>query len=81
MERFTFSDPRVRREMEGLLLVQADVTKNTDADKALLKRFSLFGPPGIIFFDASGREISGLRVVGYQNPERFLKTLAAATSR
>ena len=81
MERFTFSDSRVRREMEGLLLVQADVTKNTDADKALLKRFSLFGPPGIIFFDASGREISGLRVVGYQNPERFLKTLAAAASR
>ena len=80
MERYTFSDPRVRREMEGLVLFQADVTKNTDADKALLKRFSLFGPPGIIFFDAQGREIPGLRVVGYQPPERFLKTLAAATS-
>ena len=80
MERFTFSDPRVRREMEGMLLVQADVTRNTDADKALLKRFSLFGPPGIIFFDAQGREIAGLRVIGYQNPERFLKTLAAVAS-
>ena len=79
MERFTFSDPRVRREMEGLLLVQADVTKNTEAHKALLKRFSLFGPPGIIFFDAEGREIPGLRVIGYQAPERFLKTLATAT--
>ena len=78
MERFTFSDPRVRREMEGMLLVQADVTKNTEADKALLKRFSLFGPPGIIFFDAQGREITGLRVIGYQNPERFLKTLGTA---
>jgi thiol:disulfide interchange protein DsbD len=80
MERFTFADPKVRREMEGMLLVQADVTKNTDADRALLKRFSLFGPPGIIFFDAQGREIAGLRVIGYQNPERFLKTLAAAAS-
>jgi thiol:disulfide interchange protein DsbD len=80
MERFTFSDARVRREMDGMLLVQADVTKNTDADKALLKRFSLFGPPGIIFFDAQGREITGLRVIGYQNPERFLKTLANAAS-
>jgi thiol:disulfide interchange protein DsbD len=78
MERFTFSDPRVRREMEGLLLVQADVTKNTAADRALLKRFSLFGPPGIIFFDAQGREIAGLRVIGYQGPDRFLKSLGAA---
>jgi len=81
MERYTFSDARVRREMEGMLLVQADVTKNSDADRALLKRFSLFGPPGIIFFDAQGREISGLRVIGYQAPDRFLKVLGAATGR
>jgi thiol:disulfide interchange protein DsbD len=78
MEKFTFSDPRVRAELERMLLVQADVTAGNDADRALLKRFSLFGPPGIIFFDASGREIPGLRVIGYQPPERFLRTLAAA---
>ena len=81
MERFTFSDPRVRREMEAMLLLQADVTTGNEADRALLKRFSLFGPPGIIFFDAQGREIPGLRVIGYQDPERFLKTLAAAAGR
>jgi thiol:disulfide interchange protein DsbD len=46
----------------------------------LLKRFSLFGPPGIIFFDPDGREIKGLRVIGYQASERFLKTLSAATA-
>ena len=49
--------------------------------RALLKRFSLFGPPGIIFFDSQGREIAGLRVIGYQPPERFLKTLAASTAK
>ena len=78
MEKLTFSDPRVRAELDRMLLLQADVTAANDADRALLKRFSLFGPPGIIFFDAQGREIPGLRVVGYQPPERFLKTLAAA---
>jgi thiol:disulfide interchange protein DsbD len=78
MERFTFSDPRVRREMEAMLLLQADVTTGSEAGRALLKRFSLFGPPGIIFFDAQGREIPGLRVIGYQGPDRFLKTLGAA---
>ena len=78
MEKLTFSDPRVRAELDRMLLLQADVTAANAADRALLKRFSLFGPPGIIFFDAQGREIAGLRVVGYQPPERFLKTLAAA---
>jgi thiol:disulfide interchange protein DsbD len=80
MESFTFSDPKVRAQLDGMLLLQADVTANSDADRALLKRFSLFGPPGTVFFDAQGREIRGLRVIGYQNPERFLKTLSLATA-
>jgi thiol:disulfide interchange protein DsbD len=80
MEAFTFSDPKVRAQLDRMLLLQVDVTANSDADKALLKRFSLFGPPGIVFFDAQGREIKGLRVIGYQGPERFLKTLSAATA-
>ncbi len=49
-------------------------------DKALLKRFRLFGPSGIIFFDKSGREIEHLRVVGYQPAEQFAKTLDRAAS-
>ena len=80
MEAFTFSDPAVRAQLGGMLLLQADVTANNEADRQLLKRFSLFGPPGIIFFDADGREIKGLRVIGYQGPERFLKTLSLATA-
>ena len=80
MDAFTFSDPKVRAQLGALLLLKADVTENSEAHRALLKRFSLFGPPGIIFFDAQGREIRGLRVVGYQNAERFLKTLSLATA-
>jgi thiol:disulfide interchange protein DsbD len=80
MEAFTFSDPKVRSQLDQMLLLQVDVTANNDADKALLKRFSLFGPPGIVFFDAQGREIKGLRVIGYQGPDRFLKTLNLATA-
>ena len=78
MEHFTFSDPGVKEQLGRMLLLQVDVTANTQEHKALLKRFSLFGPPGIIFFDAQGREIKGLRVIGYQNAERFRKTLALA---
>ena len=71
MERLTFSDPTVRTQLEGYVRLQADVTANSAADKALLQRFGLYGPPGIIFFDARGQEIRGLRVVGFQNAEQF----------
>jgi len=80
MEAYTFSDPRVRATLEGVVLLQADVTANSEDHRALLKRFALFGPPGIIFFDARGREIKGLRVIGYQDAERFLKTLSVVTA-
>jgi thiol:disulfide interchange protein DsbD len=78
MERFTFSDPRVQARLAGVLLLQADVTANTDEDKALLKRFRLFGPPGTVFFDRGGREVGRVRVIGYQPPAAFLKSLEAA---
>ncbi|NML25659.1 protein-disulfide reductase DsbD [Zoogloea dura] len=78
MERFTFADPAVARRLAGFQLLQADVTANNDADKALLKRFGLFGPPGIIFFDAGGAERKTLRVIGFQDAERFGKVLDAA---
>ncbi len=78
MERYTFKDAQVSEKLSGMLLLQADVTGNSDEHKALLKRFKLFGPPGIVFFDASGKEISGLRVVGFQKTEQFSKTLDVA---
>ena len=75
MERFTFSDAVVQKKLAGAVLLKADVTANNEADKALLRRFQLFGPPGTIFFDASGREIAGSRVIGFQSSDRFLQTL------
>jgi thiol:disulfide interchange protein DsbD len=78
MERFTFTDPAVQARLSGMLALQADVTANDADDKALLKRFRLFGPPGIVFFDREGREIEGLRVIGYQPADKFIKTLDAA---
>jgi thiol:disulfide interchange protein len=78
MERLTFSDPRVKQKLAALAPLQADVTRNNADDQALLKRFKLVGPPGILFFDKSGKEIAALRVIGYQPPEKFLLTLDKA---
>lgn len=78
MERFTFADPLVQTRLGRALLLRVDVTENNAGDRALLKRFNLFGPPGTIFFDARGQEIASARVIGYQNSERFLRTLGSA---
>ena len=78
MARYTFVDPAVRQKMSGALLLQADVTANNDDDRALLKRFQLFGPPGTIFFDAQGREVASARIAGFQDSARFLQTLQTA---
>jgi thioredoxin:protein disulfide reductase len=78
MERFTFSNAQVAARLAGAVLLKADVTANSDAHRALLRRFRLFGPPGTLFFDPSGQEIAAARVVGFQGAERFKQTLALA---
>jgi thiol:disulfide interchange protein DsbD len=75
MERYTFSDRAVARRLQGVRLLQVDVTANSDADRAVLKRFGLFGPPGIVLFGADAQEIKGGRVYGYQAPLAFLNHL------
>ncbi|UCV05934.1 protein-disulfide reductase DsbD [Dechloromonas denitrificans] len=75
MERFTFSEAAVQAKLAGFKLLKADVTGNTAEDKALLARFNLYGPPGILFFDKQGKEIKAVRVVGFQNAAAFLQSL------
>lgn len=75
MERFTFSDALVQARLKQVVKLQADVTANSAEHAALLQRFRLFGPPGIIFFDRTGREIEGLRVIGFQSADRFAAVL------
>jgi thiol-disulfide isomerase/thioredoxin len=78
LERLTYSDAGVAARLGKALLLKADVTANSDDDKALLRRFRLFGPPGTLFFDAQGREIVAARVIGFQGVRRFDQTLASA---
>lgn len=80
MEKLTFTDSAVRARLDTMLLLQADVTANNADDKALLKRFHLFGPPGIIFF-RDGVEVTDSRVVGFQSSDKFLKSLSAVDAR
>jgi len=75
MEQLSFSDSRVKKALNEFVLLQADVTENTPEDLGMLQRFSLFGPPGIIFFNKNGQEIRPVRVIGFEEAESFLATI------
>lgn len=74
-EHKTFSDPAVRERFSQMMLLQADVTANDDADVELLNTLNVLGLPTLIFFDREGKELTGQRVTGFMGPIPFAKHL------
>jgi len=71
MEKYTFTHPDVLAALAQTNTLQTDVTANDSLDTALMSSLGIYGPPAILFFDASGREIRNRRVVGEMSGERF----------
>ncbi len=81
LERYTFTDPDVRTALAGIVTLRADVTANDDADRDLLKRYGIVGPPAILFFGRDGRERREYRVVGFVEAEPFNEHLQSMLER
>ena len=81
LEAFTFSDPGVQRALDGVALLEADVTDATEQSGELLRKFSLFGPPALLFFDADAREIGWARLVGFIGADDFTAHLDQVLGR
>ncbi len=81
LEHITFKDPEVVKLMKEFTLLRADVTENSPEEKALLKRFNLFGPPAIIFYDKDGNQLKNLKTIGYKPPEEFIPILKKALGK
>jgi thioredoxin:protein disulfide reductase len=71
MQKYTFTDSRVRAALRNTVLLRADVTRNDADDQALLKRFGIYGPPTIAFYGTDGHERRDYRVVGYLSAPKF----------
>jgi thiol:disulfide interchange protein DsbD len=79
MEVNTFANSEVSKALKQFVLLQADVTKNSADNQALLKHFGLYGPPGILIFNLNSEEQKDQRVIGYMPPQRFLERLRKAS--
>lgn len=75
LDAITFEDEQVIEKLKNFTLLKADVTQNNEEDKALQQRFKVFGPPALIFWDKNGQEINKAKIIGYKNPEDFLKII------
>lgn len=73
LDNITFKDEEVISKLQNFTLLKVDVTKNSDEDKALQKKFGIVGPPALIFWDDKKQEISSAKIVGYKNPKEFLQ--------
>jgi len=81
MEKLTFTDPGVIAQMNQWRRLQVDVTQNTPEDRELMRKFQLFGPPAMVFFDRSKKEIRDLRLVGFMAAGSFRQHLEKAITQ
>ena len=72
-EKETFSDPSVQKAFGDMLLLQVDMTKNSEENRALMTKYKVLGLPTILFFNRDGKEIEGGRVNGFMPPVEFLQ--------
>ncbi|AFV97164.1 hypothetical protein B649_04250 [Candidatus Sulfuricurvum sp. RIFRC-1] len=77
LEEKTFSNEAVKSAMDNYVLVQVDLTANDEAARAISSKYSIFGPPAILFFDENGERIKSADIIGFKTSDEFLKHLGA----
>ena len=81
LEEITFPDPKVSSLMSNFTLLRVDVTNNSDNDKELMKKYGVVGPPAIIFYDSTKKELKNNKMIGYKPPSEFIEILKKALGK
>lgn len=74
-EKYTFTDKQVQTKLGEMAVLQIDMTKNSEENKAFMQHFNILGLPTILFFDENGKEIPHSRITGFLNASQFLERL------
>lgn len=72
LDAITFKDKEVIKVLSKFTLLKADVTHNTEDDKALMKKYGIYGPPGLLFWDKNNKDINSAKIIGYKNAKEFI---------
>lgn len=76
IEKVTFHDPKVAKVLEEFVIIQLDMTANSEEDERVMERYSVTGLPAVIVFDSSGGEVG--RINEFKRPAEFMKILEKA---
>lgn len=71
-EKYTFRHEKVQQAFGNLLLLQVDMTRNGEENKAIMERYQVLGLPTILFLDKAGNERANSRVTGFMDAPTFL---------
>jgi thiol:disulfide interchange protein DsbD len=80
MESATFTDPKIQTAMAKFILLRADITNNSMADKLLMQKYRVIAPPTLLFFNSEGEEITNTRVIGEKSAIELLPILEQASA-
>ena len=77
LERHTYVDPTVLREMKDarFLTVKVDGTNELDEIDQLYERYGVTGLPTVLFIDSQGKVLDQPRITGFLGPDKFLVQL------
>jgi thiol:disulfide interchange protein DsbD len=75
LERETFTNAALISLLAEINSVKADLSLNNEKDKALMSKYSIFGPPTMLIFNSSGKEQKSLRKIGVIKAEELLNDL------
>lgn len=81
IEHEVLDDPKVLDLLKGYQLLRFDMTASNAEQRALLDRYTLFGPPALMFFGKNGAEKSDQRVIGEINAKDFAERVANANDQ
>ena len=63
--------------LENFVVLQANVEDPNNAEtEAIKKRYKVFGPPAMLFFDKNGNARKDLNFYGFRDPEEFIDVLS-----
>ncbi|MBK5549795.1 MULTISPECIES: protein-disulfide reductase DsbD [unclassified Pseudomonas] len=81
IEHEVLNDAKVVERLKDYRLIRFDITASNAEQRTLLDRYTLFGPPALMFFGRDGVERADVRVIGEINATDFAERVAKANDR
>lgn len=78
MDKKVFTDPDIIKLSEKFIMVRLDITRKSESQDEIRKKYSIEGAPTIIFFNRDGKELQELRIESKIDKDDFREQMEKA---